>query len=255
MNFSVIHEDTDVVIIDKPPGVVVNRAESVKAPTVPDWAAERFGHTPDLTGAHPDDADFYERAGIVHRIDKETSGLLMLAKTPAAFRELQRQFKEREIAKTYLALAHGKVVPDQGEINAPVGRLPWNRERFGVVPDGKEAVTTYTVLRVIERSEGKDREIFALLELRPKTGRTHQIRVHLKYINHPIVGDFLYAGRITSRNDRVWAPRVLLHAWKLTFTSPTRGERISVTAPLPDDLAQLIGEGNNGTGALPPAGA
>lgn len=247
MSFVILYEDTDVLAIDKPPGVVVNNADSVKVPTVQDWAAEMLKIKP---GEHTveEDREFFERAGIVHRIDKETSGILLVAKNPVAFRELQRQFKAREIEKTYLAVAHGRIVPESGEINAPVGRLPWNRERFGIVPDGKEAQTFYRVIAHVERIEDKELVAMSLVELKPKTGRTHQIRVHLKYINHPIVGDFLYAGRITSRNDREWAPRVMLHAWKITFASPADKQKISVTAPLPADIAEVVGDSNNRTG-------
>lgn len=228
MNFPILFEDDAMMAVNKPPGIVVNRAESVKGETVQDWVEKTY-HI------------FIEnRAGIVHRIDKETSGILLIAKTPEAFIELQRQFKERMIHKTYLAIVHGVLVPDMGEIRAPVGRLPWNRERFGIVPGGKEAVTKYRVLSVI-------RENFSLVELYPETGRTHQIRVHLKYVNHPIVGDYLYAGRKTARDDRTWAPRVMLHAWKLTCLHPMTKKgtclpagRLAIEAPIPDDMNGII---------------
>ena len=179
MDLPILFEDEAMLVINKPPGMVVNRAESVKGETVQDWVEKTYR------------IFIADRAGIVHRIDKETSGILLIAKTPDAFTELQRQFKERIIKKTYLAIVHGKLVPEEGEINAPVGRLPWNRERFGIVPGGKEAVTKYKIQKYI-----KD---FSIVELYPQSGRTHQIRVHVKYINHPIVGDYLYAGRKTAR--------------------------------------------------------
>ncbi|MCX6791953.1 MAG: pseudouridine synthase, partial [Candidatus Gottesmanbacteria bacterium] len=132
MNFPILFEDEVMLAINKPPGIVVNNAESVKGETVQDWALLRqgFGGQVEKNGY---ESDFYARAGIVHRIDKETSGILLIAKTPAAFDELQRQFKERLIHKTYLAIVHGALVPETGEIRAPVARLPWNRERFGIV--------------------------------------------------------------------------------------------------------------------------
>ncbi len=229
MNIPVLYEDEDLLVINKPPGVVVNRAESVKGETIQDWAEGKLGKFDQLDTL---DQDFKDRAGIVHRIDKETSGILLIAKHPPAFAELQRQFKERTIHKTYLAIAHGKLVPEIGEIRAPVGRLPWNRERFGIVPEGKEAVTKYKVYKYY-----KD---YSVVELYPETGRTHQIRVHLKYINHPIVGDFLYAGRKTARDDRTWAPRVMLHAWKISFTHPKTGETVALEAPIPDDMKRII---------------
>ncbi|MFZ5845251.1 MAG: RluA family pseudouridine synthase [Patescibacteria group bacterium] len=227
MTLTSLFEDNDLLVIDKPAGTVVNRAESVKGETVQDWAEEKL---------KVGEEDFYRRAGIVHRLDKETSGILLLAKTPAAFAALQRQFKERLVKKTYLALVHGKLVPPVGEIRAPVGRLPWNRERFGIVPGGKEAVTKY---KVISNRRVQSEEL-TLVELYPETGRTHQIRVHLKYINHPIVGDYLYAGRKVSRADRTWAPRVMLHASKITFRHPTSDVLTSVEAPLPRDMRAII---------------
>lgn len=228
MDIPILFEDDAVIFVNKPSGIVVNRAESVKVDTVQDWVEKTY-HI------------FIEnRAGIVHRIDKETSGILLIAKTPAAFIELQRQFKERIIHKTYLAIVHGALVPDTGEIRAPVARLPWNRERFGIVPGGKESVTNYKVVNHFERLKGKQSEKYSVVELYPETGRTHQIRVHLKYINHPIVGDYLYAGRKTARDDRTWAPRVMLHAWKLTCTHPGTGHMLAIEAPIPDDMSDII---------------
>jgi 23S rRNA pseudouridine1911/1915/1917 synthase len=228
MNLPILFEDDAMIAVNKPPGIVVNRAESVKGETVQDWVEQTY-HI------------FIEnRAGIVHRIDKETSGILLIAKTPTAFIELQRQFKERGVHKTYLAIVHGTLVPDTGEIRAPVARLPWNRERFGIVPGGKESVTNYTVVRHFERLEKKQAVKFSVVELNPETGRTHQIRVHLKYINHPILGDYLYAGRKTARDDRTWAKRVMLHAWKLTCTHPVTGKTLAIEAPIPDDMSEII---------------
>ena len=187
---TILFEDDFIVAITKPPGVVVNRAESVKGETVQEWAEKKY---PIYTIQSPLSNDFISRAGIVHRIDKETSGILLIAKTPEAFTELQRQFKERFIKKIYLAIVHGELKPEEGEIRAPVGRLPWNREHFGIVPGGKEAVTTYKVMKNVEVSRKNTTEKLTLVELHPETGRTHQIRVHMKYINHPILGDYLYA--------------------------------------------------------------
>jgi len=220
MNIPVLFEDEVMLVVNKPSGLVVNRANSVKVETLQDWV-EKTHHI------------FIEdRGGIIHRIDKETSGILLIAKTPDAFVELQRQFKERLIKKTYLAIVHGKLVPDEGEIRAPVGRLPWNRERFGIVPGGKEAITKYKVLQHLKE--------FSVVELYPETGRTHQIRVHLKYINHPILGDYLYAGRKTARDDRTWAPRVMLHAWKLGCLHPVSAKELAFDAPIPDDMDRII---------------
>lgn len=255
MDIPILFEDDEFLVINKPYGVVVNRAETVQEETIQDWAEKKMRgmrlKTEDTT------SDFYKRAGIVHRIDKETSGVLLLAKTESSFLDLQRQFKERSIQKTYRALVHGDVVPPEGEIQAPIGRLPWNRERFGIVPGGKEAITRYKKIRTYTRKDksGKE-EIVSLMEVYPKTGRTHQIRVHFKYINHPLVGDYLYAGRKTSRNDRRSGGiassfggkkssladmkqengRVLLHARSIVFHHPKTGKPLAIEAPIPDDM-------------------
>ena len=178
------------------------------------------------------------RNGIVHRLDKETSGILLIAKTKASFEELQRQFKERIVHKTYIALVHGRVERGEvdGVIDAPVGRLPWRRDRFGVLPDGREAVTEYKKIDdyVLENDK------FSLLELKPKTGRTHQIRIHLKHIGHPIVADEFYAGRKTARHDRKWCPRLFLHAGGITFLHPITRKEISFKSDLPQDLSVAL---------------
>ncbi len=244
MNIPTLFEDSDLLVINKSPGIVVNRAESVKGETVQDWVEST--HTKLTNPTKSEDKDFYDRSGIVHRIDKETSGILLIAKNPLAFFQLQRQFKERMVKKTYLAIVHGKLVPREGEIRAPVGRLPWNRERFGIVPGGKEAVTEYKVLSSWFIVHGKkQKEQISMVEVSPQTGRTHQIRVHLKYINHPIIGDYLYAGRKISRDDRIWAPRVMLHAWKISFHHPTSGKELDFTAPIPDDMERIIKSGTS----------
>lgn len=238
MDIPVIYEDEDLLVIDKPSGIVVNRAESVKGETVQDWAEGKITNL-QIYKSTNDNKDFVDRAGIVHRIDKETSGLLLIAKNPKVFRELQRQFKERIVKKKYIALIHGKLVPAEGEIRAPVGRLPWNRERFGIVPGGKESVTKYIVNGPSFVVHGEE---VSLVELYPETGRTHQIRVHLKYVNHPIIGDYLYAGRIVSRRDREWAPRVMLHAGKIQFIHPASGKVVDFEAPMPDDMNRILNQ-------------
>lgn len=233
MEPKVIYEDESLLILDKPAGVVVNRAESVKGQTVQEWVEKYLGIRNQESGIGG-------RAGIVHRLDKETSGLLIVAKTPEAFENLQRQFKERRVKKTYLALVHGEVKPEEGEIQVPIGRLPWNRKRFGVLPGGREAVTKYKVLSIKHYELGKKRESFSLLELYPETGRTHQIRVHLKYFNHPIFGDSLYAGRKTARADRKILPRLFLHAVKISFLHPESGEIMTFESPLPAELTTFL---------------
>lgn len=235
LDIPILYEDESFIVINKPPGIVVNRADSVKEETVQDWAEPRV-LTQGANPANEEEKVFFDRAGIVHRIDKETSGCLIIAKHPNEFMDMQRQFKERTVKKTYLAIAHGKILPEAGEIHAPVGRLPWNRERFGILPGGKDAVTKYQVVRY---AHTHDKDI-SLVSLFPETGRTHQIRVHLKYLNHPIIGDWQYAGRKTARADRVWAPRVMLHAWKVSFIHSVSHQELAIEAPVPDDMKSII---------------
>jgi len=285
----ILYQDDDLLVLDKPPGMVVNTAESVKGETVQEWIALRFksqitnpNFQKNIDSSHWSlsfgHCDFCSRAGIVHRIDKETSGILLVAKTPSAFIDLQRQFKERVVKKIYLALVHG-TIPEEGTINAPVGRLPWNREHFGVVPGGKESVTKFKRISTFvlssrgsasDRSDlynkpacsprfgeagRRGRDCFApqskarndnkntqvsLVEVYPETGRTHQIRVHFKYLGYPLLGDYLYGGRIQSRDDRKEFPRVMLHAWKITFAHPATHEPLAFEAPIPDDMNIII---------------
>lgn len=238
MQIPIIYEDNDLLIIDKPAGMTVNRAETTRGEiTIQDWAEEKL-KIGSVKSENAEEADFYKRGGIVHRLDKETSGILIIAKNPQAFTRLQMQFKDRVVEKTYLALAHGKVIPDYGEINVPVGRLPWNRERFGIIPGGRESITKYTVKGFYNL--GSSAEVLSLLELHPKSGRTHQIRVHLKYLGYPIFSDYLYAGRKTARRDRKILPRVFLHAAKISFQHPVTDSVLSFESPLPKELQNIL---------------
>jgi 23S rRNA pseudouridine1911/1915/1917 synthase len=166
-----------------------------------------------------------------------------LAKNPDIFVALQKQFKERVVKKVYTALVHGKLMPPEGEISVPVGRLPWNRKQFGVVPGGRESVTFYKVISYYRSRDGK--ELFSYVELNPKTGRTHQIRVHLKYIGHPIFADYLYAGRKTARNDRIVLQRVFLHAAKISFVHPKTGKEVVFESPMPEELTSVLKQMNS----------
>lgn len=230
-NPQILFEDKEILVVNKPSGLVVNRDTSVKEKTLEDWIEER-----NLTG----------RAA--HRLDKETSGVLIIAKSEKVLKNLQAQFKNREVKKTYLALVHGKVFPKVGQISSPIGRLPWNRERFGILPQGRPSHTFYKLIAYHLLASDRDRrdgslitgEPLSLLEVTPHTGRTHQIRVHLKSIGHPIVSDSFYAGRKTSRKDRLWCPRLFLHASRVEFTHPVTGRPISVEAPLPLTLKQVL---------------
>lgn len=229
-SLEIIFENEDLLVINKPSGLTVNRSETTNGNTIQDLIESSIKFNSD------EDPEFLDRSGIVHRLDKETSGCLIIAKNTNAFRLLQAQFKEREVEKEYVALAHGEIKPEIGDINAPVGRLPWNRTRFGVLAGGREAQTRYKVEAYYSNKD----EIVSFVRLFPKTGRTHQIRVHLKYINHPIFSDELYAGRKTARDDRKQLARVFLHSEKIIFSDLKSGQEIKCSAPLPEELIKLL---------------
>lgn len=231
-NLKILFENEDYLVIEKPAGITVNRSDTTSSETTLQDLIEKEGK---IDFKDPDQ-EFLDRGGIVHRLDKETSGALIIAKNSKAFRELQRQFKERIVEKSYLALSHGEIKPENGEINVPVGRLPWNRKRFGVIAGGREALTKYQV----EEYYKFEREALTLVRLFPKTGRTHQIRVHLKHINHPIFSDPLYGGRKVSNSDRKILPRVFLHAEEISFLDPKTGDRVIYKSELSDDLRRFL---------------
>lgn len=247
-HLAIIFEDNDLIVVNKPSGVIVNNADTTQHVTTLQDMVARYLDLP-IFPIHlisqrkegewetPEDA-FIHRCGIVHRLDKETSGIMLVAKTLESFITLQREFKEREVHKTYVALSHGKITPQTGEISVPVGRLEFNRKRFGVVAGGRESVTSYTVEKYLENP--KTKEIFSFVTLHPKTGRTHQIRVHLQYIGHPIFGDELYAGRKVSKTDRKVLSRVFLHAAEITFFHPVTRKKVSFSAELPEELKAVI---------------
>lgn len=225
-----IFEDESFFVFDKPSGWISDSAITTNGqPVIQEWVSKNFKYETN---------DFEHRNGIVHRLDKETSGILLVAKTGESFEELQRQFKERLVHKTYLALVHGRLENNEGTIDEAVGRLPWRRDRFGVLAGGREAVTDYKTLSVHKNPENN--EDLTLLELKPKTGRTHQIRIHLKHLGHPIVADEFYAGRKTARKDRRWCKRLFLHAGGISFLHPKSKEIVKFNSPLPEDLADIL---------------
>jgi 23S rRNA pseudouridine1911/1915/1917 synthase len=221
----VIYEDEDLLVVNKPAGLVVHPAPGHADGTLVNALLGRGG--PEAFGGIAG----VRRPGIVHRLDRDTSGLLMVARTDLAQHSLMAQLKARRIKKTYLALVMGSVAAAVGRIEAPIGRDPKHRTRMGVVPGGRPATTGY---RVSERLPG-----WTLLELDLVTGRTHQIRVHLDAIGHPVAGDRLY-GTGTSRRGPEGLDRLFLHAWRLELTSPSRGELIRATAPLPPELESVL---------------
>ena len=225
----IIFENQEFLVLDKPAGWVVTFVESAKnSPILETWLKENFDYEIAKT------KEF--RSGIVHRLDKETSGCMVVAKTRESFKDLQKQFKERSVEKTYLALVHGEVFPKEGEIDAPLGRLPWRKDRFGVLAGGRPSKTKYKVLDFYKKGEDEH----TLVEAYPKTGRTHQIRIHFKYLGFPIVSDEFYAGRKTARDDRKWCPRLFLHASKISFLDSKNDKRVDFEAKLHRDLEKSL---------------
>lgn len=236
MDIDIIYEDAQICVINKPVGIVTNNAESAKGETVQNWAAARFSISPG-----PD--EFSSRSGVVHRLDKDTSGILCLAKDSQSFTQLKTQFMDRIVHKSYIALTHGNIQPQEGKIVAPVGRLPWNRFRFGIIADGKPAVTGYVCIshyRLTELKSEKNPEVYTLVDLTPETGRTHQLRVHLKYLGHPIVGDELYSGRKVYQSTRSWATRLMLHAREISFQHPQNRNLMHFVAAPPPEWDRII---------------
>ena len=221
----VVYEDDDLLIVDKPAGLVVHPSPGHAGGTLVNALLGRSG------GAEYGGIAGVQRPGIVHRLDRDTSGLLMVARNDRAQAALMAQLKARRIKKTYQALVHGSVAAAVGRIEAPVGRDPKHRTRMAVVPDGRPSVTGY---RVRERLPG-----WTLLELDLVTGRTHQIRVHLDAIGHPVAGDPVY-GTGTSRRGPDGLDRLFLHAWRLELASPGDGHLIRATAPLPGELDSVL---------------
>lgn len=227
----IVSQNNSFLIVNKPSGWITNEAKTTgDTPVLQTWIKENMNFEISKNEIL--------RSGVVHRLDKETSGIILVAKTEETFRYLQKQFKERKVQKTYLTLLHGRLEPEEGSVNAPTGRLPWNRERFGVFPGGKNALTNFKVTKYYK----KENDEYSLVEAYPKTGRTHQIRIHMKYLDHPVVSDEFYAGRKTARNDRKWCPRLFLHAYKISFIEPLNNKRVEYKADLPTDLKNAINE-------------
>jgi RluA family pseudouridine synthase len=264
---NIIFEDDSIVVLNKPPGVVVNRAETVKDKTVQDFMEEtgrlsEVGETSppvklgcalpsspirSRTGSNRRGDQvvdellvFRNRSGIVHRLDKDTSGVLVVAKNVSVMFELMRQFKDREVEKKYVALVHGILDPREGVWSLPLGRERRGRWRFEVSLDGKMSETRYVVQETWKLLSGKYQDGFSLVELIPKTGRTHQLRVVLKHINHPMVGDGVYVGRKRGKLDASWCPRQFLHAKYLKITHPVTGSEMVFEAALPEDLEKAL---------------
>ena len=215
MPLAVVYEDPDILVVDKPPGLPVHPSPGHPTHTL---VNALLAHCTDLSGVGGE-----LRPGIVHRLDMDTSGLMVVAKNDAAHRAVARQLHDRQVAKSYLALVWGTPEPGEGYIDRPIARDPRNRKRMAVVEGGRDARTRYTVWRGYGEC--------ALVEARPETGRTHQIRVHLASVGHPIVGDQVYSRRRTSLVSRQF-----LHAHRLRLRLPSTDREMEFSAPLAPDL-------------------
>jgi 23S rRNA pseudouridine1911/1915/1917 synthase len=227
----VVYEDDDLIVLNKPAGIVVHPGAGAKSGTLANALAFHFQNLSTAGGV--------ARPGIVHRLDKDTSGLLVAAKTEQAHGNLADQFREREVFKSYVALVHGQLERDRGEIDEPIARDPRHRTRMAIVRGGRSALSIYRARERFDR--------FTLIDVELKTGRTHQIRVHLAWIKHPVVGDETYG---SGRDRTVADPKIrgqiarlgrqFLHAEKLGFSHPKSGERLIFTSPLPTELQKLL---------------
>ena len=220
IELAIVHEDDDILVVDKPPGLVVH-------PGSGNWAGTMLNallhHAPEL--------ERLPRAGIVHRLDKDTSGLLVVARNESAQLDLVRQLQARTVKRTYLAIVRGRIAA-AGTVEAPIGRHPVQRTRMAVVAGGKPAVTHYRVREALAAG--------TLLQCDLETGRTHQIRVHLASIGHPIVGDPTYKGPSTGSARTAVIGRQALHAWKLAFLHPRKGALVGFESPMPDDMRAAL---------------
>ncbi len=229
----IVYEDDTLVVVNKPAGLVVHPAAGMPSGTLANALAYHFQNLPGGgTGVRP---------GLVHRLDRDTSGLLVVAKTDSALENLSDQFRDRTVYKSYVALVHGRLASNSGKIDQPLARDPSNRTRMAVVRGGRNSLTLYRVRRGFDR--------FTLLDVELKTGRTHQIRVHLAWLKHPVVGDETYGGgRDNTIQDARLRARVrslnrqFLHAEKLAFTHPKTNEVVKFESPLPAELIDLLSE-------------
>lgn len=232
----IVYEDDTLVVVNKPAGLVVHPAAGIPSGTLANALVHHFNQLSRAAGA--------ARPGIVHRLDRDTSGLIVVAKTEEAHENLADQFRAREVFKSYTALVHGRVSAESGRIEEPIARDPRNRTRMAVVRGGRPSLSLYTVQRRYDR--------FTLLDVEIKTGRTHQIRVHLEWLKHPVVGDSVYSGgRDKTVPDALLRSRInalnrqFLHAAHLGFRHPRTNEAMRFTASLPQPLANLLLELEN----------
>ena len=227
----ILHEDNDIIVINKQPGLVVHPAPGHHNGTL---VNALLYHCPKLNGIGGS-----LRPGIVHRLDKDTSGVLVVAKNDRTHHHLSRQFKSRRVKKQYLALVHGKMESDSGSVSLPIGRHPLDRKKMST--SSRKSRVAETMWQIRERFD-----LASLIEVNLKTGRTHQIRVHCAAIKHPVIGDNVYGPRKTGKNAPYGknlfesVPRQMLHAWRIVLTHPVTEEKVSFEAPIPLDMQAVI---------------
>ena len=233
MGISIVYEDQNLLVLNKPAGLITHPKNiNDKQDSVTGWIIEKYPKLKSIGEPFIASGKEVPRSGVVHRLDKETSGLLVVAKNNESFFYLKKMFQERKIKKNYLALVEGIPKEKTGTISSPLGRIGLKRTTKIIgkkLTDKKEAETSYKVLRNFKN--------FTLLELMPKTGRTHQIRVHLNSIGHPITGDQIYGFKKRALPQKL--DRLFLHAYKLEFTDPA-GKKLVLETDLPDDLQNII---------------
>ncbi len=227
VELKILYEDDDLLVLDKPAGIVVHPAAGNRSGTIVNALLGKFAD-------FAEKMDDTERPGIVHRLDKDTSGCIIIAKNPSSKFLLSKQFAERKIKKTYAAITYGHPARAILEIKTLIGRHAVNRRKMAVLErSGKEAITSFKTVR----KGSVDGIPVAFLEVGIKTGRTHQIRVHLAHLKIPVLGDNIYGG-----HQKLFAPRHMLHAWKLEFPHPRTSDTIKVESPLPRDMAEILGK-------------
>jgi 23S rRNA pseudouridine1911/1915/1917 synthase len=231
-NIEIVFENENFAVINKPVGLVVNRSETTKGPTLQDFLEENVLNIEDFNP----ESEFYSRSGIVHRLDKDTSGLLVVAKNEEYFDYLQEKFRTREVEKKYLVMTFNKVIDERFEIDAPLARNPKNRFKYAIVRDGKDAQTYFEKIKDVVIN---DRE-FSFLYAQPRTGRTHQIRVHLAANSTPVAGDVIY---LSEREQEICnsctITRMMLHSLSLKFLG-IDGEEFYFEAEIPEEFIRLM---------------
>ncbi|MBD3366460.1 RluA family pseudouridine synthase [candidate division WWE3 bacterium] len=239
-DIKIIHEDEALLVLDKPSGLIVNRSNTTKDKTLQDFLEDYLElFSPDEASDNSEASNnsseeptpqqiFTRRSGLAHRLDKGTSGIILVAKDPETLRYLMSQFKTRKVKKEYIALTHGKLKDPLIEVNAPIARNPKNRFKFAVVEGGKSAKTTFRLLNFKEK--------YSLVQAQPKTGRTHQIRVHLSALNHPVVGDKTYAPKSSYQEDKAQFGRLMLHAKQIEIYHPLSRKKVTYATQVPTEF-------------------